>query len=242
MKLTVIGSGSAGNSYILHNETEALVIEAGMKFAEVKKALNFEVGKLAAVIVSHCHADHSGYIVQYHREGISVYTSRETAQHYNLENTNEVETGKAFNVGNFKVLAFEVVHDVKTHGFLINHPETGKFCFITDTHYSPFVFKGLNNIIVEANYSEKIITKRLEDDRIIKSLYERVIRSHMSLETALGFLKANDLKQVRNIVLIHLSDGNSNEAQFKQEVEAATGIPTYIATKGMTIEFNKNPF
>ena len=38
MQLKVIGSGSSGNSYILENETEALIIEAGLPFLEVKKA------------------------------------------------------------------------------------------------------------------------------------------------------------------------------------------------------------
>lgn len=242
MKLTIIGSGSAGNSYLLHNQTEALIIEAGMRYAEVKKAIDFDVSKIVGLLVSHCHADHSGYLKQYAHEGVKIFTSRETALYFGVHNLIEIESGKAFNVGKFRVLPFDVVHDVKTHGFLIDHPETGKFCFITDTHYSPFKFKGLDNIIIEANYSERIIGDRLMSGRINKSLYDRVINSHMSLETTIGFLKSNDLTKVRNIVLIHLSDGNSDERLFKSTIESVTGIPTHIATKGMTIEFNKNPF
>lgn len=242
MKLTIIGSGSAGNSYLLHNQTEALVIEAGMKYAEVKKAIDFDVSKIVGLLVSHCHADHAGYIKQYAHEGVKVFTSRETALHYCIHNLAEIVSGKAFKVGGFKVMPFDVVHDVKTHGFLIEHSETGKFCFITDTHYSPFKFKGLDNIIIEANYSERVIADRLLSGKINRSLYERVISSHMSLETTIGFLEANDLSQVRNIILIHLSDGNSDEIYFKNKVESVTGIPTYIASKGTTIDFNKNPF
>lgn len=242
MKLTIIGSGSAGNSYLLHNQTEALIIEAGMRYAEVKKAIDFDVSKIVGLLVSHCHADHAGYLKQYAHEGVKVFTSRETALHYGIHNLAEIVSGKAFKVGGFKVMPFDVVHDVKTHGFLIEHSETGKFCFITDTHYSPFKFKGLDNIIIEANYSERIIGDRLMSGKINKSLHDRVINSHMSLETAIGFLKANDLTNVRNIVLIHLSDGNSDETLFKKKVEAGCGIPTHIATAGMTIEFNKNPF
>ena len=37
MKLRVLGSGSSGNCYILENEAEALIIEAGVPFMEVKK-------------------------------------------------------------------------------------------------------------------------------------------------------------------------------------------------------------
>lgn len=46
MRLKVLGSGSSGNCYILENENEALIIEAGLPFMEVKKALDFNVMKL----------------------------------------------------------------------------------------------------------------------------------------------------------------------------------------------------
>lgn len=39
MRLKVLGSGSSGNCYILENENEALIIEAGLPFMEVKKAV-----------------------------------------------------------------------------------------------------------------------------------------------------------------------------------------------------------
>ncbi len=55
MKLKVLGSGSSGNCYILHNETEALIIEAGFPFMEVKKALDFNISKIQGVVISHEH-------------------------------------------------------------------------------------------------------------------------------------------------------------------------------------------
>lgn len=53
MKLKIIGSGSSGNCYILESDTEALIIEAGLPFLEVKKALNFNVRKIVGVVASH---------------------------------------------------------------------------------------------------------------------------------------------------------------------------------------------
>jgi len=55
MKLKVIGSGSTGNSYILENNTEALLIEAGVSFKKVKEALNFNMGNIVGMLVSHAH-------------------------------------------------------------------------------------------------------------------------------------------------------------------------------------------
>ena len=57
MMFSVIGSGSKGNGYILHNDNEALVIECGVPFMEYKKALNFNIAKIKGCIVSHKHLD-----------------------------------------------------------------------------------------------------------------------------------------------------------------------------------------
>jgi len=55
MKLEVLGSSSLGNCYILSDDNEALLIECGVSFNEVKKALNFNVKKIVGCVVSHSH-------------------------------------------------------------------------------------------------------------------------------------------------------------------------------------------
>lgn len=55
MNLTIVGSGSSGNCYILENDNEALIIEAGVKFTEIKKVLNFSLSKVRGVLISHEH-------------------------------------------------------------------------------------------------------------------------------------------------------------------------------------------
>ena len=64
----------------------------------------------------------------------------------------------------------------------------------------------------------------------------------MNLSTCKELLQANDLSKVNNIVLIHLSDSNSNAKQFQQEITATTGKKVYVAEAGLTIDFNKQPF
>lgn len=57
MMLHVIDSGSDGNGYLLQNENEALVIECGCSFNEVKKLTKFNIMKIAGCIISHEHLD-----------------------------------------------------------------------------------------------------------------------------------------------------------------------------------------
>ena len=78
MKLKVLGSGSSGNCYILESDTEALIIEAGVRFKDVKVALDFNVSKIMGVVISHSHGDHAKYVSEYEKAGISVFKPYES--------------------------------------------------------------------------------------------------------------------------------------------------------------------
>ena len=72
MVLKVIGSSSKGNCYILESDTEALIIEAGCKLLEVKKAIQWQLSKVVGCIISHEHNDHAGYAKEYAKAGIKL--------------------------------------------------------------------------------------------------------------------------------------------------------------------------
>lgn len=165
MKLHVLGSNSKGNGYILEGKSQTLLLEAGLPLKDVKEALKFDLTKVVGALVSHVHGDHSKYIKQFTDSGIRVYTSFETVKA--LDGIDEwwsdqtIEAGKQYTIGEFKVIPFSVKHDVPCLGFLINHPESGNILFVTDTHYIPNTFKGLNQILIEANYEERILNENL---------------------------------------------------------------------------------
>lgn len=246
MQLKVISSNSHGNAYILENDREALLIECGVNFKLIKQAMDFNLGKVAGCILTHEHGDHAKAVNEVLAAGINVYSSKGThqalgtSQHHR---TKIIDVAKAVMVGGFKIMAFDVKHDVREpFGYLIQHPDCGTVLFLTDSYFCEYTFPGLNNIIIEANYFKNIIDKRVIDGINPKFLRDRVITSHMSLGTCKEMLSANDLSQVNNIVLIHLSDGNSDEKRFKREVEEQTGKQVHIAVPGLEISFNKQPF
>lgn len=245
MKLKVVGTGSKGNCYILENEHEALIIECGVNIKFIKQALNFNVNKVAGCIVTHEHKDHSKSIVDLHKLGINTYTTSGTYNSLGIKNHRAIslEKRKVVSIGAFKVMPFDVNHDAADPiGFIIKHNETGNILFLTDTFYSAYTFKNLNNIIIEANYSKKIIDAKVRAGASPEFLRNRIIKSHMSLENCVKMLKANDLSKVNNIVLIHLSDSNSHEIDFGNTVTDATNKTVIVANNGMDINFNKTPF
>lgn len=244
MKLKVVSSGSIGNCYILENETETLLIECGVSIKEIKKAINFNVGKVVGCLSTHIHNDHTKSFAQVNSLGIKCYAQLDVFNKYGVVAMPEyvIQPEKSFTVGNFKVLAFPVRHDVPCVGFLIDHPETGRFIFLTDTNFCDYTFANLNNIIIEANFCHDIIKKKYSHDNGKEFLKNRIFKSHFSLRDCKEMLLANDLRKVQNIVLIHLSDSNSDEKRFQKEVYELTGKKTVCASKGLEIEFNKDLF
>jgi phosphoribosyl 1,2-cyclic phosphodiesterase len=248
MQLNILGSSSKGNCYILENDSEALIIECGVRIADIKKALCFSFQKVVGCLVTHEHGDHACSINDMIKMGVDVYTSRGTMQELKLNvdhhRLKTIRAGEIFKVGSFKVLPFKIKHDVSEPlGFIINHAETGNVLFITDSYYVSDTFRNIHNIIIEANFSQEIIDRKVKEGASPEFLRNRIFKSHMSLETCKKTLKANDLSKVHHIVLIHLSDGNSNAKQFQTEIEALTGKKVTIADAGIFIEnFNKTAF
>lgn len=61
MKLKVLGSSSSGNCYILDAHEEILILDAGVNFKEVQKALEFDFRGVRGVLITHEHMDHLKY-------------------------------------------------------------------------------------------------------------------------------------------------------------------------------------
>jgi len=246
MQLTVINSNSNGNAYILHNNEEALLLECGVNFQRVKEALNFNLKKVVGCLVTHEHGDHAAFVNYYMNAGINVWATAGTHNAMGVGHHHRakvVDYGYVFNIGNFNLKAYKINHDAADPCcYLIRHAECGTVLFLTDTKYCEYNFKGLNNILIEANYCENIINRRVAEGSNPMFLRDRVYNSHMSIDTTVKTLKDYDLSEVNNIVLIHLSKGNSNEADFKKRVQQATGKAVHIANAGLTIDFNIQPF
>lgn len=237
MNLKVLGSGSSGNCYILESNAEALIIEAGLPFREVKIALNFDIRKIVGVIVSHCHLDHAKYVAEYEKAGIPVFKPYDRMKDVDLKKgagfkiqafPNQSKDGHWFH-GNSNGT------ECPCYGFYVQHPDIGNLVYITDTECVRWRFSEVNHILVEANYSEDLI-----DSEAINR--NHVLRGHMSLKTAINFISANDNLGLRNVVLLHLSKENADADLFRRQAERTTDKKVYIAKKGLGVDLNLYPF
>lgn len=238
MELNILGSNSLGNCYVLQNEKEALVVECGIDFRDVTKAVGYDIRKIACCVVSHEHNDHSGHIRKFVENGILTLALPEVFNSKCLSGCfcKSIVVGKAYKVGNFIVQSFSLHHDTACVGWVIRHPEIGKLVFATDTTHVDYHFPGIGNMLIEANYIDEIVDRKIAEgnEHAIRS-HKRLMRSHMEFEATKTFVRNNLSDSLRNIVLIHLSDGNSDEERMVSEIKAIAGVPTYAADKGKTI-------
>ena len=233
MDIRVLASGSAGNCYCVSDGSTSLLLECGISVKQIRRGLGFGLTNVAACLVSHEHQDHAKAVADVLRAGVEVYTSPGTIKALGLEHhrLRPVRAKETFKVGTWTVRAFETQHDAQEPlGFLLHSRASNeRLLYATDTYYIRYKFPGLTHIMVECNYAADILEANVKRGSVPEVLKKRLLTSHFSLDNVKEFLKANDLSKVQEIWLLHLSDGNSDEERFKQEVMQLTGKPTYIA-------------
>lgn len=172
--------------------------------------------------------DHARAVKDLLKAGVDCYMHWQTADVLGVSNHHRVHTLDNYRTPQIKgwsVLTFPLEHDVPTLGFFIERFEEG-LLFIPDTCFIRNRFKRVNIIAIECNHISEILSEHIQGGNIPAVVGRRIRHNHMSLETVIKTLRANDLSKCRHIYLLHLSDANSDEAKMIKAVQEATGIPT----------------
>ncbi|EAC4247950.1 TPA: MBL fold metallo-hydrolase [Listeria monocytogenes] len=231
MNIKTIASGSKGNAYVISSGRSKLLIECGLNFDLIRKALDFDLSDVAGCLISHEHGDHSAGVKKMLRtSNIKIYASEGTLSALNVPANRQfiLKEKQAQNVGDWTVLPFRTEHDAKEPlGFMIQR-KNERLLFITDSYFVRYKFKNINYLMIECNYSADILEENVIKKVIHPVQKKRVLQSHFSLENVKDFLEANDLSQLREIHLLHISEKNGDKERFKKEIQAITGIPVYV--------------
>lgn len=238
-----LSSGSHGNCYHVTDGSTPLLLECGISFSKIKKGIGYKTSELAGVLISHEHGDHIKSAVDLAGRGIDCYMSEGTFMEYGFEShrfniitefsvdsEKGAKTYKSFNIGSWVVQPFQTQHDAKDPlGYLLINKEGEKLLFATDTFYLKYKFPGLTHIMIECNYALDILKENIKSGRVHPARKKKILKSHFSLENVKQFLRANDLRQVQEIWLLHLSSSNSDEERFKREIQELTGKVVKVA-------------
>lgn len=212
MNLKVLGSGSSGNCYLLEHNNQILILDCGIPIKEIKKGLIFDLSKIAGVIVTHEHLDHSKSLKDFHNMGIPTLAPNESEKMWVKRN-----------FGDFKVQSFDLPHNnTKNVGFLIE-VDNQKILYMTDLEYCAYSFAkmNINHILIECNYIDEQVDKDIPN-------YEHKIKGHCSLKTCKNFIKENNSNALRSVILVHLGSGIEDSGQIVEEVKKIVNFDVFV--------------
>ncbi|MDB5222333.1 MAG: beta-lactamase domain protein [Chitinophagaceae bacterium] len=240
--ISSLNSGSNGNCYYVGNETEAILVDAGISCSEIEnrmKRLGLSMQNVKAVFVSHEHTDHiSGLQVLAKKYKLPVYITNATHRYSRLKlEKNLISSFTAHEpiiIGNLSITAFPKFHDAADpYSFIVNcnHIKVGVFTDIgTPCENLVHHFKQCHAAFLEANYDDTM----LDQGRYPHFLKNRIRgdKGHLSNKQALELFTMHKPSFMTHLLLSHLSK-NNNCPKLVQELfnENANGVKMIVASR-----------
>ena len=224
LHLTILGSGSQGNSALVSDGSTRLLIDAGLSCKQLclrLESLGVDPASLDGILLTHEHGDHvRGLKVLLRKCEVPIYCNLQTREAMNGTSPESAkwkifESGNSFEVGRIEIETFRVAHDAAEPVGYVLRDRQSRLGILSDVGWITNLVRsrlaGVHTLFVEANYDETM----LQNDTIRPwSTKQRIASRHGHLsndQTAelAATLAADGLGQ---IVLGHLSrDCNSPE-------------------------------
>jgi len=222
MEISLLASGSKGNSIAVRKNGYTILIDAGLSGKELSKRLRqvvIDENSIRALLISHDHSDHiKGAGVVCRKFNIPLFITKSS---YNavkkrlgkIDKLNFFQNGYPFQFNELLIEPFAVPHDSHASScFRINDMETGRsLAILTDLGYPTRLtiekIKYVSTLILESNHD----MNKLINSSYPWSLKQRIKskRGHLSNTQAGKLMKRIIHDELENIILAHLSEENN---------------------------------
>ena len=216
MRVSVLSSGSKGNTTYIETDNTKILIDIGNTAKYVKEKLEeFEVdpNDLDAILITHTHQDHvKGLRVFEKQYNTLVYVSDIMLKSLDyLNNYKFLED--SFDIKDIHVEAFKTSHDTDdSRGYVISSGDSS-IVYVTDTGYINHKYFDLlsnrNLYIMESNYDVEM----LNNGKYPFKLRQRILsdKGHLSNYDSAKYLSEFIGDNTKYILLAHLSEENNTE-------------------------------
>jgi phosphoribosyl 1,2-cyclic phosphodiesterase len=247
--MSILASGSAGNSLFVEAGGTRLLVDAGLPARELSRRLAFvpqapAPERMDALLLTHEHADHAAHAMGLVRRGLEAYATAGTLSALGLppEGCRPIEAGRLFSVGAIEVTPVPLPHDAADPvAFLLGH-EGSRIGIITDCGHPAAevadAFSGCDVLVLEANHDAHM----LRYGSYPPSLKRRIggTRGHLSNDEAGELLRlmAQRGGLPRCVVLAHLSHLNNRPTLARSAVARVIGrrpVRVVVATQGRAL-------
>jgi phosphoribosyl 1,2-cyclic phosphodiesterase len=252
VSVSVLASGSRGNSTIVQSSSTRILVDAGISCRETfkrMKAAGDDPHSLSAIVITHEHTDHvSGLLVLARKLKIPVFMTGATHQAWSrsmrdaagerpqLARLEYFSSGHSFYIGDIGVTPFTIPHDaVDPVGFTFR-AEGIKIAIATDLGRLLANVKdnlrACDVLVIESNHDLEM----LRNGPYPWSVKQRVgsPTGHLSNEKLAEFFASNYDGHASYIVLAHLSEENNHpECALREAEKALSGRRTLLQNRVM---------
>lgn len=238
MLVSVLASGSEGNSTYVETEDAKILIDIGMNTKYIKSKLSeldVNPGDIDYIFMTHTHNDHIGALQIFSKNynpKIVLTQSMLKDLDFLKDYDNLIITDSKIEIGNTVVDNFKLSHDADDiRGYLI-YDNNSSMVYMTDTGYlNQKYFKRLYNknlYVIEANHDIEMLL----NGKYPKWLKTRILsdKGHLSNNASGFYLSKLIGPNTQKVILAHLSKENNTE-----ELAANTVMNTL---REYEIEFN----
>jgi phosphoribosyl 1,2-cyclic phosphodiesterase len=219
--VSVLASGSKGNSTYVATDRVRLLVDAGVSAREIERRLE-AVGErpeaLDAVVLTHEHTDHVyGLGALSRRYGVPVYLNRDTFRQLHgkvgtLRQREEFTTGRSFSIGDLTIHPFSVCHDAADPVGLTLETGRLKIGLCTDlgtaTRLTHHYLSDCSILILEANHDPELLGSGPYPWNLKQRIRGRT--GHLSNEESGELLARVSGDRLRQVILAHLSEINNS--------------------------------
>ena len=231
LKIQCFHSSSKGNLYSISDGNTTIMLECGVDFKTIQKCFDFKLSVVAACLITHEHKDHAKSwekVAQY----MPVYMLKDTAEALGAKgyNIKHYTPREALMIGDFSIMPLNAYHDAPCCSFSISNIETReRVLFVTDTAILQEYPYNVSYALIECNYQLEIINEEVDLGRLNSAGRNRIISSHMGLDTTVKMLQSLNPATLKEIYILHLSGRHTDAAHVKKTIEQAVGKPVHIA-------------
>ncbi|MGX7199323.1 MBL fold metallo-hydrolase [Enterococcus nangangensis] len=222
LQISILASGSTGNSLFIQSKKQKLLVDAGLSGKKITQLLN-SIGEdpadLNGILVTHEHRDHiHGVGVLARKYHLDVYANEKTWEAMSpligkVDNAQKqiFALGKTMTIGDIDIESFGVSHDAVAPQFYRFHKDGRSFVMLTDTGYCSDYVRGLiknaDAYLVESNHDIEM----LRMGPYPWNLKQRILGDKGHLSNDDGALVMTDVlgARTKRIYLGHLSKENN---------------------------------
>lgn len=241
VSVSVLASGSRGNSAIVRSSTTKILVDAGVSCRETFKrmrAAGDEPQSLSAILITHEHSDHVyGLAVLARKLKIPVFMTGATHQAWTktLRDASgeppepvRLETfssGRSFHIGDVAVMPFTIPHDAADPVGFTFRAEGVKVGIATDLGYMPpsvcDQLRGCDLLVIESNHDVEMLRGGPYPWSVKQRVMSRV--GHLSNDALADFFASDYDGNATFVVLAHLSEQNNHPEIARRAAEKALG-------------------